>query len=108
MFTDIVASTEQLAVVGDQRWKQLLDEHDGLVDRTVARYGGRVVKTLGDGVLATFDGPPRGCPLCGRSPSTRWKGVGSACALGSIPVRSSSATPMWRVWRCTRPAESPP
>jgi class 3 adenylate cyclase len=59
LFTDIVSSTERLAVVGDDCWRRVLDEHDGTVARTVAAYRGQVIKTLGDGVLATFDGPAR-------------------------------------------------
>jgi class 3 adenylate cyclase len=59
LFTDIVASTEQLAARGDRAWRNLLDEHDRIVDRTVTAYHGRVVKNLGDGSLATFDGPAR-------------------------------------------------
>lgn len=59
LFTDIVSSTEHLAAVGDRRWRQLLDHHDGFLDRIVPDYRGRVVKKLGDGVLATFDGPAR-------------------------------------------------
>jgi class 3 adenylate cyclase len=59
LFTDIVSSTEQLREAGDARWKELLDEHDRLVARQVTRFGGRVVKGTGDGVVAVFDGPTR-------------------------------------------------
>jgi len=59
LFTDIVASTQHLASVGDRAWRDLLDFHDGVVDREVKGHRGRVVKRLGDGVLATFDGPAR-------------------------------------------------
>ena len=59
MFTDIVASTEQLAAVGNRAWRQVLDDHDGVVDRAVAAHRGRVIKRLGDGILAVFDGPAR-------------------------------------------------
>ena len=59
LFTDIVESTERLAAVGDKAWRELLDDHDRTVAQTVASFGGRVVKTLGDGMLATFDGPAR-------------------------------------------------
>jgi class 3 adenylate cyclase len=59
LFTDIVASTAQLADVGDQQWRRMLDEHDGAIDRTISAYHGRLIKTLGDGVLAVFDGPAR-------------------------------------------------
>jgi len=60
MITDIVRSTEQAGELGDRRWTGLLDEHDRICRREVERHRGRVVKTTGDGVLATFDGPARG------------------------------------------------
>jgi len=59
LFTDIVASTEQLAARGDDAWGRALDEHDRTMERLVASYRGRVVKSTGDGILATFDGPAR-------------------------------------------------
>ena len=59
LFTDIVASTEQLAASGDDAWGRTLDAHDRTMDRLVASYRGRVVKSTGDGILATFDGPAR-------------------------------------------------
>jgi class 3 adenylate cyclase len=60
VFTDIVASTELVERLGDHRWHALLDQHEARAIRTVDRFGGRVVKTTGDGLLATFDGPARG------------------------------------------------
>ena len=60
MFTDIVGSTQRAAELGDSRWRQLLDRHNELVRRRLARHQGREVKTIGDGFLATFDGPARG------------------------------------------------
>jgi class 3 adenylate cyclase len=59
LFTDIVASTEELAARGDSAWRRLLDDHDRKADRLVAEHRGRVVKPTGDGMLATFDGPAR-------------------------------------------------
>jgi class 3 adenylate cyclase len=59
LFTDIVASTEQLAERGDRAWRSVLDEHAQTTARVVAKYRGRVVRETGDGVLATFDGPAR-------------------------------------------------
>jgi class 3 adenylate cyclase len=63
LFTDIVDSTGQAERMGDRRWRQLLDVHDELAGRLVEQWGGRLVKTTGDGILATFDGPGRaiGC-----------------------------------------------
>ena len=59
LFTDIVASTERAAELGDAAWRNLLRSHHGLVRRELARYGGREMDTAGDGVFATFDGPAR-------------------------------------------------
>ena len=63
MFTDIVASTERAAELGDRRWRELLATHEAVVRRELERHRGREVKTMGDGFLATFDGPARaiGC-----------------------------------------------
>jgi class 3 adenylate cyclase len=59
LFTDIVASTESVAALGDQQWRQRLDTHDQIVRDELTRAGGREVKHTGDGFLATFDGPAR-------------------------------------------------
>ena len=55
LFTDIVDSTRRAAELGGERWRDLLAAHDELVRRELARYGGREVKTMGDGFLAQFD-----------------------------------------------------
>ena len=60
LFTDIVDSTRQAAAAGDRRWRELLDTHDEIAVNEVERFRGRRVKTLGDGMLAMFDGPARG------------------------------------------------
>ena len=59
LFTDIVGSTAHAAGMGDQRWRDLLGSYQALVRGELARSRGREVKTLGDGFLATFDGPAR-------------------------------------------------
>jgi class 3 adenylate cyclase len=60
LFTDIVGSTEKAAALGDRRWRDVLDKHHALIRTDLARFRGREVKTTGDGILATFDGPARG------------------------------------------------
>ncbi len=65
LFSDIVGSTEQAAAVGDRRWREILDQHDAVVSRKIETYRGNLVKSTGDGVLATFDGPARAIS-CGR------------------------------------------
>jgi len=59
LFTDIVGSTEQATALGDRAWTARLERHDQAIDRQLARFGGRLVKRTGDGVLAIFDGPAR-------------------------------------------------
>jgi pimeloyl-ACP methyl ester carboxylesterase len=59
LFTDIVGSTEKASEIGDRRWRELLEQHHGLVRGELARYHGRELDTAGDGFFATFDGPAR-------------------------------------------------
>jgi len=58
-FTDIVDSTRIAAELGDRRWRELLETHDSVARREIDAARGRLVKTTGDGLLATFDGPAR-------------------------------------------------
>jgi class 3 adenylate cyclase len=60
MFSDIVDSTRRAAELGDRRWRSLLESIEGAVVRELLVHRGRAVKALGDGFLATFDGPARG------------------------------------------------
>jgi class 3 adenylate cyclase len=64
MFTDIVDATARAAVLGDGRWRDLLANHDAQVREQLVRFGGREVKTVGDGFLATFEGPPSRALRC--------------------------------------------
>lgn len=59
LFTDVVASTEQTARLGDRAWRDVLDQHDAMAKRQLERHRGRFLKATGDGVLASFDGPAR-------------------------------------------------
>ncbi|MGZ5287898.1 MAG: adenylate/guanylate cyclase domain-containing protein [Actinomycetota bacterium] len=66
LFTDIVDSTKRSATLGDQSWTALRRRHDEIVRAELARHRGREIKTMGDGFLATFEGPARGVH-CARS-----------------------------------------
>jgi class 3 adenylate cyclase len=57
LFTDLVDSTKRAAALGDRRWAELLNAHHRSAEDAVTRHGGRMVKRLGDGILATFAGP---------------------------------------------------
>jgi class 3 adenylate cyclase len=75
LFTDIVGSTERAVRLGDRRWRDLLEQHQGAVRRELARWRGREVDTAGDGFLATFDGPARAI-RCGLAIATDALSVG--------------------------------
>ena len=59
LFTDIVASTERQAALGDRGWKELVERHHALVREQLARFRGLEQDTAGDGFYARFDGPAR-------------------------------------------------
>ena len=84
LFTDIVDSTRSAAAMGDQRWRRLLDEHDQLAQQIIGKHRGNLVKSTGDGILATFDGPGRAvrCALA----------FGSAAKEIGLPLRAGLHT----------------
>lgn len=59
LFAEIVGSTRRAAEMGDRAWGQLPARYLDSVRKELARSQGRLIKTTGDGVLATFDGPTR-------------------------------------------------
>ena len=81
LFTDIVGSTERVAELGDRRWRDLLESHNMLVRRQLDRFRGHEVKTIGDGFLATFDGPARGI-RCALAISDAVRGLGLQVRAG--------------------------
>ena len=81
LFTDIVGSTETAARLGDRRWRDLLERHDAAVRRELAVYRGREVKTMGDGFLATFDGPARAI-RCASAIRDELQGIGIEVRAG--------------------------
>ena len=81
LFSDVVGSTETASALGDRRWRSLLDDHDGLVRQCIASHRGRLVKSTGDGALATFDGPARAI-VCGRAIRDSVRGLGMNVRIG--------------------------
>jgi pimeloyl-ACP methyl ester carboxylesterase len=90
LFTDIVDSTRSAAAMGDQAWRRMLDSHDQLAIQTVERHRGTLVKSTGDGILATFDGPGRAV-RCALSFGTASKQIGlplrAGLHTGEIEIR---------------------
>ena len=58
-FLDIAGSSERATVLGDRRWREVLEQYYVVVRRELARFRGRELDSAGDGVLAAFDGPAR-------------------------------------------------
>ena len=100
LFTDIVGSTELLAAQGDEPWRRHLDDHDRLVDRVLARYGGRRAKHTGDGIFALFDGPTKAA-RCGLDlvPALATHGIPIRAACTSANARSAATS--GAAWRFT-------
>jgi class 3 adenylate cyclase len=92
LFTDIVGSTERAAALGDRRWREVLNVHDELARRLVEEFGGRLIKTTGDGILATFDGPGRGL-RCAAALRVELGGIGvqvrAGLHTGEVELRDS-------------------
>jgi class 3 adenylate cyclase len=81
LFCDIVDSTRRAAELGDRRWRSVLEAHDQAVAREVRRFHGRLVKTVGDGALAAFDGPARAID-CARAIRAALEWLGLAVRIG--------------------------
>jgi class 3 adenylate cyclase len=82
MFTDIVDATARAAELGDGRWRDLLHRHDDAVRRQLARFDGHEVKTVGDGFLATFDGPPSRALRCALAITSAARELGIEVRVG--------------------------
>jgi class 3 adenylate cyclase len=81
LFTDIVDSTRRAAETGDRAWRKLLDSHDELASQIVEKHRGTLIKSTGDGILATFDGPARAV-RCALALGTAAKQIGLALRAG--------------------------
>ena len=84
LFTDIVDSTRRAAETGDRAWRKLLDHYDELALQIVEKHRGILIRSTGDGILATFDGPARGvrCALA----------LGTATRQIGLPIRAGLHT----------------
>jgi pimeloyl-ACP methyl ester carboxylesterase len=81
LFTDLVGSTERAAELGDAVWAGLLAEHNAVVRRELARFGGEEIDTAGDGFFALFDGPARAI-RCGLAVRESLAGLGLGVRAG--------------------------
>ena len=79
LFTDIVDSTSRAGAAGDEAWVRTLDAFDRHSHRVVAEYGGEIVKSTGDGILAWFL-EPSSAVRCGLQ-------LVEGCAGLGVPIR---------------------
>ena len=97
LITDIVGSTQAMAELGQARWRDLLDRHDAAVRRQFERFGGREIKTTGDGFLATFDGPARAvncAQAIGDAAGQLGLGVRAGVHTGEVELRGADIAGM--------------
>jgi class 3 adenylate cyclase len=84
LFTDIVDSTQHASAAGDRRWRQFLADHEAISRSELGRHRGHWVKSTGDGILATFDGPARAI-RCAQAIAARMHQLG-------LPIRAGIHT----------------
>ena len=90
LFTDIVGSTARAEEMGDQCWHNMLDAHHTTVRRELARYRGNEIRSLGDGFLATFDGPARAVRCaCAISEAVRPLDIQVRCGLHTGEIETA-------------------
>jgi class 3 adenylate cyclase len=114
LMTDIVGSTITAAELGDSHWRELMDCHELELRRTVERYGGRVVKFMGDGSLSLFDGPERAIEAAnGLAPVMEKLGIAIRAGVhtGTVEVRGDdiggvAVNTCARVQALARPSET--
>jgi class 3 adenylate cyclase len=82
MFTDIVDATPRAAELGDSRWRDLLARHDEDLRKELRHFEGREVKTVGDGFLATFAGPPSRALRCALAITESARALGIELRVG--------------------------
>lgn len=57
LFTDVEGSTRYFDTQGDTKARLMIDVHNRLIYPVIKRYRGKVVKTIGDAVMASFKSP---------------------------------------------------
>lgn len=82
LFTDVVDATAQASALGDAAWRGRLASHDAVIRRLVGVHDGVTIKTTGDGILATFAGPPSGAVRCAAAIARDVEALGIGVRVG--------------------------
>jgi class 3 adenylate cyclase len=81
LFTDIVDSTATLGRIGDERWRDLLNDHNRRLRDLLNQFRGREIDTTGDGFLAVFDSATRAV-RCGLTMVSAARTMGISIRVG--------------------------
>lgn len=92
LFTDVVDSTGKARELGDHKFRALVGDLESVARTEIHRFDGNLVKTLGDGILATFNGPARAI-RCASRIRDQMKGLGceirSGIHTGEVELHSN-------------------
>jgi class 3 adenylate cyclase len=83
LFTDVVASTPLLAQLKDAKMRDVMHDHDAVLDAAVTEHGGRVVKEIGDAFMVEFAIPSAAveCAIAIQ------RGIQAQFADSDVPIR---------------------
>jgi class 3 adenylate cyclase len=107
LFSDIESSTEMTERLGDQRWMELLSEHNAIVREQVAAHDGFEVKSQGDGFMLAFQSARRALQ-CAIDMQRAFAERNASLPAHPEPVEGrAEPTPPAHPSRASRPGESP-
>ncbi len=108
LFTDVVSSTPLLTQLRDARMREVMRDHDAVMEAAVTGHGGRVIKTIGDAFMAEFAVPSAAVEAA--IEAQRASGTGSPILTSQCASASASTpeSPSKRMATSTAPASSSP
>jgi adenylate cyclase len=92
VFTDLIGSTGVFEAVGNLKATEVVTRLTGWIGEVCVAYGGRVVKTMGDGVLAIFPEGPEAIEAVVEMQRTHQKNMVHMPANLQMPIRIGVAS----------------
>jgi adenylate cyclase len=83
LFTDIVASTPLLAQLKDAKMRDIMHEHDAVLNAAITEHGGHVIKEMGDAFMVEF-AVPSAAVACA---VTMQRGIRDTFAASDVPIQ---------------------
>ena len=87
LFSDIVGSTQFFEQRGDIEGRAMVQRNQRLMFPLIKKHGGVVIKTLGDGIMASFDDVPAGCRCAIEMQQVLWQDNQSLAIEDRIRMR---------------------